>query len=82
VKRKDTSDKAVEDVPSDAGSQQQLIFDNKAYQNEPTPSLSGSELDLILKFFILIGVISLLTYKMVPVLQKRNRKGMEFEHNL
>ena len=43
VKRKDTSDKAVEDVPSDAGSQQQLIFDNKAYQNEPTPSLSGSE---------------------------------------
>ena len=43
VKRKDTSDNAVEEVPSDAGSQRQLIFDNKAYQNEPTPSLSGSE---------------------------------------
>ena len=39
-KRKDATGNAVAD---DTSSQQQLIFDNKAYQTEPTPSLSGSE---------------------------------------
>ncbi|CAC5402921.1 SYT14_16 [Mytilus coruscus] len=43
VKRKDTTGNAIGDMPCDSGSQHQLIFDNKAYQTEPTPSLSGSE---------------------------------------
>lgn len=42
AKRREISERAV-DVPSDTGSQQQLIFDNKAYQDEPTPTMSGSE---------------------------------------
>ena len=43
LKKKDRSFNALEDLPSESGSQQQLIYENRAYQDEPTPSLSGSE---------------------------------------